>query len=115
MNTKIIYLYRDASNYKQWHEVILTGRLSPTEIVPFLFEGRRFIPSLLGLPDLQERFAEDGFAFPTEDDHPWHELHTVQETSEAPNSPVSTEQFLQRLKDCHHRGWEAVASHRRRE
>lgn len=70
MNTYFGYLYRDASNYKNWNEVIIKGRLTPKQkedIISTLNEGLWFIPEQVGLP--VERFSDV-----TEDDHCWCEL-----------------------------------------
>lgn len=70
MNTYFGYLYRDASNYKVWNEVIINGRLTPKQkedIISTLNEGLWFIPEQVGLP--VERFSDV-----TEDDHCWCEL-----------------------------------------
>ena len=32
MNTIIEYLYRDASNYKQWNKVVIRGELSSEQL-----------------------------------------------------------------------------------
>lgn len=69
------YLYRDASNYKTYGKVLLSGRARPTHmatIASALIDGEYFLPSLVGLPDLTaELFAYSNG--PTEDDHEWHE------------------------------------------
>jgi hypothetical protein len=72
MNTRLGYRYRDASNYKQHHEVTFAGAISDAErraLLAHLDEGSHFIPSQVGLEDLQHRFGSL-----TDDDHPWHEL-----------------------------------------
>ena len=72
MNTELCYLYRDASNYKQHCEVVLAGEITESEARSALWEEVYFIPSAVGLPNLQHLFQEQGFQFPTDDDHPWH-------------------------------------------
>lgn len=86
MNTKIGYMYRDGSNYKQYNEVIIAGTLTQQEkndIVKALDEGQYFIPSQVGLCDLQERMI----AFPNDDDHVWHELN-IKDITETENEPT---------------------------
>ncbi|HEY5305203.1 MAG TPA: hypothetical protein VIJ52_00855 [Pseudolabrys sp.] len=76
-NTKIGYLYRDADNYKQFKAVVLEGRLSRASIIRMynaIFGYNLFIPSDVGLQDLQPLF-ENGWEI--EADHPWHELHEI--------------------------------------
>lgn len=68
-NTKIGYLYRDASNYKKWNEVVIRGSMSPEQIdtiIGCLDDELHFIPRQVGLP-------EDRFDEITEDDHAWFE------------------------------------------
>lgn len=92
MNTRIFYMYRDADNYKQNEEIILNGEISEEEIDTIfskLDEGLYFIPSQVGLNDLQERMCSDI----GDSDHVWHELirgdinHT--EDNPTPNHPFS--------------------------
>jgi hypothetical protein len=57
---KFGYLYRDADNYKMFNDVVLRGRLSPAEIIKILngaFDGNPFIPSDVGMRDLQPLFG----------------------------------------------------------
>lgn len=71
MNTKIEYLYRDASNYKMQNRVIVRGLLTTEQVEQIINacnELLYFIPSQVGLPETR---------FPgawTEDDHCWFEL-----------------------------------------
>lgn len=83
MNTRIDYMYRDGSNYKAYTSVVLAGAIEAHQlgmILDALDEGIYFIPSQVGLEDLQgqlqafdsaDELDEDGA---NEDDHPWHEL-----------------------------------------
>lgn len=69
-NTRISYLYRDASNYKQHNEVVVSGTFTPEQIeaiIGCLDAGEYFIPVQVGFPE--ERFEKI-----TEDDHCWFEL-----------------------------------------
>lgn len=76
MNTRVEYLYRDADNYKQFAWVVLGGEITPEErahITAALNDGEFFIPSQVGLEDLQPHMP----LFPNpESDHVWHELDT---------------------------------------
>lgn len=69
-NTKISYLYRDASNYKKLNEAVVEGAISEEQIdsiMGCLDFGEYFIPKQVGLPET--RFGEV-----TSDDHCWFEL-----------------------------------------
>lgn len=56
VNTKISYLYRDASNYKAYNEVIIKGKISPeqiNQIMECLDDGEYFIPCQIGFPEIR--------------------------------------------------------------
>lgn len=109
MNTRFTYLYRDASNYKQRHEVIIKGDLTIPQIRCWLWEHMFFVPSAVGLPDLSDRFKQQGYMFPTDDDHPWHEPEECVPTDETSTVDVSAEEFIRRLAACHNDGWENLS------
>lgn len=92
-NTRIDYLYRDASNYKKPNMVIVSGSISEEQqriIMSCLDEGEYFIPHLVGLPEI--RFD----AYSMTDDHPWFELHegAFSETTELPTVSGSAEELV---------------------
>ena len=82
-NTALTYLYRDADNYKATRTVILSGALQPGDLEKIfsgLDDGLWFIPSQVGLDDLQgdlqqydtdQRLDSDGC---NPSDRVWHEL-----------------------------------------
>lgn len=75
MNTKIYYLYRDASNYKILNEVVVEGTLTDEQkktILSCLEDGEYFIPRFVGLPE--KTFVDIGFRYDEQDDHPYFEL-----------------------------------------
>jgi hypothetical protein len=106
VNTKLTYLYRDGSNYKQWDDVVLAGAVDPEMIRRHLWEGNFFIPQAVGLPALQDRFAAQGYGFPNEDDHVWHEIESVEPTEQAPTINTTASDLAQRFKAASARGWE---------
>lgn len=68
--TGINYLYRDASNYKNFNHAFIRGHISDTqirEIMGCLPDSESFIPSDVGLPECR-------FDSWTEDDVPWFEI-----------------------------------------
>jgi hypothetical protein len=93
-------MYRDASNYKQWHSVIVKGVFSLEEAEPFLFDGDGFIPSQVGLKDVH-------FEFTNEDDHIWHEIADVEPTEEEAMD-LTAELLMERIKTAHSRGWDVT-------
>ena len=109
MNMRIEYLYRDASNYKQRHDVVLGGLIAETVVRVCLCEGEYFLPSFVGLPTLQQKFRQQGFVVPTEDDHPWHEIESMRTTSAGTTVDVSAACFVRLLRKCRALGWEECA------
>lgn len=92
MNTQIEYMYRDGSNYKQWDIIVLEGEITDNEknqIKNALDTEQYFIPSQVGLKDLQERMGDCGTGYPTEDDHVWHELD-IEDISLVNDKPTET-------------------------
>lgn len=70
MNTRIYYLYRDASNYKQQNSIVVLGPCDDDivdRICACLQDGEYFVPDDVGFP--VERFGEW-----TEDDHAFCEM-----------------------------------------
>lgn len=99
-NTRINYLYRDASNYKKHNEVIIPGTFTEEQIhtiIDCLQDGKHFIPSEVNLPEI--RFGDR-----TEADHPWFELSEdgFEETEAKVTCHISPEYlvelFLERKK-----------------
>ena len=104
MNTKFSYMYRDGSNYKEGSHAILQGTLTPADITKLkihLDEGEYFIPSQVGLEDLQHRMT----SFPSDDDHVWHEVTGVDSTEESPTDERTAAAFL---KDFLKAKWDVV-------
>ena len=70
MNTKIYYLYRDASNYKVLNHCVVKGLLTEEQkdiILSSLYEEEYFIPHKVGMPE--KRFDK----WDDELDHIWFE------------------------------------------
>ena len=109
-NIRFIYLYRDASNYKQHGEVILSNETLlkveevDRQIHSFLSDGLFFIAQQV---QVEERF----FAVMNEDDHPWHEYMQVEATNDPTFDPIpevkrDITQFMKELEQVHHSGWD---------
>jgi len=94
MNTSIEYLYRDANNYKQYEEAILEGELTDEQKALILKHEDEFIPSQVGLSDLQPRFL----SFPSSDDHVWHEMGRINGTHHEPNMPMTAAEFAEKFR-----------------
>lgn len=109
-NLRFVYMYRDASNYKQHGEVILSNETQRTveevdkQIRSLLSDGLFFIARQV---QVEERF----FDVVSEDDHPWHEYVSVEATTDLTFDPVpeekrDIEQFLKELEQAHRSGWD---------
>ena len=93
MNTAFTYMYRDADNYKELERIVLVGELSKSDrevIMASRDDGQFFIPSQVGLTDLQERLASYGSGELTDSDHVWHSLEddAFELTEEDPTEPA---------------------------
>jgi len=109
-NVRFVYMYRDASNYKQLGDVIFSNETLVTEeevdkqIRSLLSDGLFFIARQV---QVEERF----FDVVSEDDHPWHEFVSVEATTDPTFDPVPDQKrdisnFLKELEQAHHTGWD---------
>lgn len=100
-NTKITYLYRDASNYKQSGEVVVRGAITFADLEPYLVEGTDFVPEDVGLSHPGEQFSG---SFPTEDDHPYCELNdSFEPTTE--EGTVDAQVLIDQFRRADAAGW----------
>lgn len=99
MNTRISYLYRDASNYKAAESVVLAGELSDDDIAVLRasialaaagagIETDAFSPVDLGLPPAQAQLWAT--VDQNEDDHIYNELLSIERTTDAVTSTATT-------------------------
>jgi hypothetical protein len=116
MNSKFSYLYRDASNYKQFGDVVFPGGYTEQDkdlLLGNLHDGDFFIPGDVGLPSLQSKFGSVSI-----DDHPWHEINFIGETErspfeltrEDPNDVRSVHQFAEEFAKAK---WDEMKASRR--
>lgn len=96
MNIKFSYLYRDASNYKKYSDVIFSNpnKISLQEIEVRvkrnLIEGCWFVAKKWNLPDLHLK----EFIWDAEIDHDWHEFESVEETEQEATSIIMIDELL---------------------
>lgn len=105
-NTKMQFLYRDASNYKTWNEVIVKGEISDEQIqriVSSLEEGLYFIPEQLSLPI--ERFD-----YLTSDDHCYCELSAddFSLTSDSCTLDMDVNELVASFEKAAKDGWDCI-------
>jgi hypothetical protein len=96
-NTRVEYLYRDASNYKFRGEFVVAGTLTREDVEPHLFDRGWFVPTQIGLPHL--------LAMPVnEDDHMLHEFEDFVPTSHD-ETICSAAELVGRLSTASRSGW----------
>ena len=99
MNTRFEYLYRDGHNYKQYNEVVIQGEFTLEQLRPHLYEGEFFMPSEVGLEDLQE--------YPYRNcDHIWHQLVSAESTEDAQTVETSAEELVARFRQAGAAKWD---------
>lgn len=98
MNTCISYEYRDAENYKTFKDVIIQGTLHLNEIKPYFHEEEFFIPSEVGLKDLQpESF--------TPVDHIWHCVNEISGTDAESGIAMTASILINKFKLAKESHW----------
>lgn len=90
MNTRFEYLYRDGENYKQYNEVVIEGEFTLEQLQPHLYWGQFFMPSEVGLEDLQQHPYRDC-------DHVWHELCSAEPTWDEPTIELNAGEIVSRF------------------
>ena len=104
LNTRLDYLYRDASNYKKYTSCIIKGQFTEKqkkEILDTLSVGEYFIPEQVGLP--ANRFEDF-----TEDDHPFCEIsdEDIYETLQNPTVNMTAEELYENFMRVKATGWD---------
>jgi hypothetical protein len=112
MYTRVYYLYRDNSNYKQYASALLDGEISDEEealIEASLEGGETFVPTQIGWPHPGTAMI----GFPDMDDHGFCELDVAQmEQVAEPDAgePVygTTDAWVKQMIEAKGLGWNAV-------
>ena len=100
-NTKISYIYRDASNYKIWEYVVLKGTLNPKEhqaFIDLINKDDTFFPEHFGLN--APTFVGLGYA-PYDDDPKYHELMGIEAVEQPATSEMTIQEFVALWKKEH--------------
>ena len=96
-NTALAYMYRDASNYKWSHTIVLEGTIRRENIQNYLIDGEFFLPRDIGLKCLTP--------YPrTEDDHDWHTIRSFTATTK-PADFCSADDFINRFRHQYEKSW----------
>ena len=96
-NTRMNYLYRDASNYKTCNSVVLSGVMTDEmfkEMQECCEDGyEMFIPEQLGLDLIRDWET-------TEDDHPYAELEDYELVPDKPTTDMTVEELLEKFREA---------------
>ena len=113
LNTKITFMYRDGSNYKQTKEVTFSGVVGATEDLNVLIfscdtsDGNNyFIPGQVDLEDLQGTMG--GGQWDPDIDHPWHQIIAITpvlESESSSNDERSIDDFIDAMSSFAISGW----------
>jgi hypothetical protein len=106
MNTSITYQYRDASNYKEFDAVVIGGSLSLNDIEEYLYDKEFFIPSEIGLKDLQPENLN-------QDDHIWHEIVEISHTQEKPTVNITADKIISNFRKASLNEWNILEASKR--
>jgi hypothetical protein len=109
-NIKLTYLYRDASNYKAWGDVIFTNQEGSSlqviekSLTGCFLDGIFFVASQVGIPEV---FLFHEYPF-SEDDHFFHEFFSVECSNDQATDPKrrSAKMFIDQCKRVSRRGWQ---------
>lgn len=80
------YFYRDASNYKIFGSIFLSGKFdnaTHSQLTECLDDGEYFIAEQIGVPPLYPVLFQIGGG-PTDDDHAWHTIEGLRGEVELP-------------------------------
>ena len=95
-NTKINYIYRDASNYKTYNSVVVAGKMTEdqeNQIIEALDDATWFIPAKVGLP-------ANRFETWTEDDHYWFEWDGFESTKAPTTVSLTASELVEAFVNC---------------
>jgi len=114
MNSRFEYLYRDASNFKKWGEVVFAGgasELLAERLRKALHDGEWFIASQVRIPEL----FLDGYPL-IQDDHCWHEFHALEAVDTAPDDVENRTitEFVAKVERASAEGWKEFDPRSRR-
>lgn len=100
MNTRVSYMYRDGSNYKQYEAAIFVGEITDEQraMISAGMENAAgpdedsILPFQIGLEVLYDRFPSH-----YDDDGMWHELYEIEVVDERPTTEETIADFAKRF------------------
>ncbi len=105
MNMRFEYLYRDASNFKKWGDVVFAGgadEILAGRLRKALHDGEWFIASQVRIPEM---FLDD---YPlVQDDHCWHEFNALVVVDASANDVENRtiDEFVVEVERASTEGW----------
>lgn len=111
-NTAFVYLYRDASNYKEWGRVVFEGKHRAAHVARLrkaLQRGELFCPWQVRVPQVY-RYLAEGESIDERDDHGWHEFVRLEESDEPCDDDAgrSIEEFVEEVEAASEAGWRVL-------
>lgn len=110
------YVYRDASNFKAFGKLLLTGTISEkysNELRSHLEFDECFIAEQVNIPTLYSQLWKYSNG-PTQADHSYHEFSLLKSASDEEISSMSvwgsTEHLLDSFRQAHHQLWDCSLS-----
>lgn len=108
-NTALIYLYRDAANYKEWGRVVFEGAVDDElrKRAEAAFESSEdFVADAVRVPELFPYLGDDE-DFDERYDHGWHEFHEFELTDEPTTDEAgrSIGEFVAQVEEAASGGW----------
>ena len=108
-NTALVYLYRDAANYKEWGRVVFEGPINEElrqRVKSALMSSENFVADAIRVPQLFP-YLEADEKFDDRYDHGWHEFHEFEETDEPVDDEASRSirEFVAEVEQAAAGGW----------
>jgi len=94
---KVVYLYRDAANFKCRGEFCVAGTLVLEDLRPFLLDSQFFIPDAVGIPSLTPLCRGDA-------DHLLHEVDSIAPAAPTP-CPFTARELIERFRVASEHNW----------
>jgi len=110
-NTEVEYMYRDGSNYKQYGRAVFEGELTEEQVATIwantgsTWGDDHFLPAQVGLEVVAENFESH-----YDDDHPWHELISIEPTESLPTEDTPAAEWFEQWVDIQ---WDVEAAEAR--
>ena len=111
MNTEFVYFYRDGSNYKSpYQHWVFSGDITEDQtrrLMSALPKDNCFVAEQVDVPTCY--IFEDGrHEYAPDEDHGWHEFHSVGLTRELADDVRTIEEFIKCFETVNLQGWKPL-------